>query len=76
MIVIRDPSAVSSIPNPDIRALATLRFDQICEGATCTDDDPYDADIHGYFVVAEPGDGVDMLEKEVGCPTHHKRSVR
>lgn len=62
MIVINHPSLVSSIANPDIRSLIEQRFTEITNG------EPYDADIHGYFVVAEPGDGVNVLEKEVGCP--------
>lgn len=71
MMILRDPSAVSGIANPDIRALVTLRFNQICEGATCTEDDPYDADILGYMIVVETSDTVDMLEAECGCPILH-----
>jgi len=62
MIVINHSSLASSIANPDIRSLVEQRLTEI------TDSEPYDADIHGYFVVAEPRDSVDMLEKEVGCP--------
>lgn len=62
MIVINHPFLASGIANPDIRSLIEQRFIEIADG------EPYDADIHGYFVVAEPGDGVDMLEQEVGCP--------
>ena len=71
MMILRDPSAVKDITDPDIRALVTLRFNQICEGATCTEDDPYDADILGYMIVVEAGDTVDMLEAECGCPILH-----
>jgi len=67
MIVIRDPSAVSSISSPDIRALVTLRLTQLCDGSN----DPYDADMLGYMVVVEPGDSVAMLESECGCPILH-----
>lgn len=65
MIVLRDPTAVSRIADPDIRSLVEQRFTEI------TDGEPYDADIHGYFIVAEPSDSVDMLEKEVSCPIMH-----
>lgn len=61
MIVINHPS-LASISDPGILQLIEQRFIEI------TDGEPYDADIHGYFVVAEPGDGMDVLEKEVGCP--------
>lgn len=67
MIVIRDPAAVNSIADPDIRALVNLRFAQLCDGS----DDPYDADILGYFIIVQPGDTVDMLESECGCPILH-----
>lgn len=65
MIVINHSSLASSITNPDIRSLIEQRFTEI------TDGESYDADIHGYFVVAEPGDSVAMLEQEVGCPILH-----
>lgn len=71
MIIIRDPSLISSIADPDIRSLVEQRFIQLCEGATCTDDDPYDADILGYMIVVEAGDTVAQLESECGCPILH-----
>lgn len=67
MIVIRDPAAVNSIADLDIRALVNLRFAQLCDGS----DDPYDTDILGYFIIVQPGDTVDMLESECGCPILH-----
>lgn len=71
MIIIRDPSAVSSIadlePYPDIRSLVSLRFAQLCDGS----DDPYDAEQLGYMVVVEAGDTADQLESECGCPILH-----
>lgn len=67
MIVLRDPSAVDSISNPDIRALVNLRFTQLCDGS----DDPYDAEQLGYLIVVQPGDSIAALEKEVGCPILH-----
>lgn len=65
MIILRDPSSVNGINNPDIRALVEQRFTEITDGET------YDADIHGYFIVVEPGDSVAALEQEVGCPIMH-----
>lgn len=49
------------IPNFQIRALASLRFAQVCNG------EPYDYNRHGYMVVVEPGDTVEQLEQETGC---------
>ncbi len=61
MIVLRDPALTSQIRNPQIRALASLRFAQVLNG------EPYDYDRHGYLVVVEPGDTVEQLEQETGC---------
>lgn len=61
MLVLRDPALTSQIRNPQIRALASLRFAQVCNG------EPYDYNQHGYMVVVEPGDTVEQLEQETGC---------
>ena len=62
MLVLRDPSAVSSIPDPILHSLVEQRFEDICAG------DDYDADLHGFMIVAESGDTVELLEKVSGCP--------
>ena len=62
MLVLRDPSAASSIADNDMRELVEQRFDDVCDG------EEYDPDINGYFIVVEPGDSVDVLEAESGCP--------
>lgn len=67
MIVLRDPSAVNSISDSDIRSLVEQRFTQLCDGSN----DPYDAEQLGYFIIAQPGDTVGMLESECGCPILH-----
>lgn len=61
MIVLRDPAAVSSIADPDIRHLVQQRFTEICDGV------PFDPDLMGYMIVVEPGDTVDALEVESSC---------
>ena len=61
MLILRDPADASRIANPDIRALAELRFAQIGQ------DEPFDADQHGYMIVCEPGDTVQELEQETSC---------
>ena len=62
MLVLRDPSVASSIADNDIRELVEQRFEDICAG------EEYEADLHGFMIVVEAGDSVDVLEKESGCP--------
>lgn len=62
MRVLRDPAMAVSIEDAALRALVAQRFIEIAQ------DEPYDPDTYGYFVVAEPGDSVEALEKETGCP--------
>ena len=62
MLVLRDPATVSEIADPVLHGLVEQRFEDICAG------DDYDADLHGFMIVAEPGDPVDVLEAESGCP--------
>lgn len=57
MIVIRDPADTYLIGDPDIRMLVDLRFRQ------CFPEGDYDPKLHGFFVVAQPGDTVAALEK-------------
>jgi hypothetical protein len=62
MRVLRDPALTASIKDDALRELVAQRF---CEVAQ---DEPYNADTYGFFVVAEPGDSVELLEQETGCP--------
>ena len=61
MIVLRDPKAVTSISDADIRSLVAQRFAEVWP------DETYDPNLDGYMIVVEPGDSVDALEKESGC---------
>lgn len=67
MMILRDPSAVKDIADPDIHQLVEQRFTQLCDGS----DDPYDAEQLGYFIIVQPGDTVAQLESECGCPILH-----
>ena len=62
MLVLRDPSVASSITADDIRELVEQRFEDICDG------EEYEPELHGFMIVVEPGDGVDVLEAESSCP--------
>ena len=62
MLVLRDPSVASGIADNDLRELVEQRFEDVCDG------EDFDPDLHGQFIVVEPGDSVDVLEAESGCP--------
>lgn len=61
MLILRDPAAVSGVADPAIAKLLALRFSQLSE------DEPYDPDVHGFFILVEPGDTVSGLEAASGC---------
>lgn len=65
MLILRDPRIANCIADPGIRSLVELRFAQLGQ------DEPYDADQHGYMIVVEPGDAVQELEEESGCAILH-----
>ena len=63
MHVLRDPAVAGSIvATPEIRRLAEQWFLDVCA------EEPYEPDLHGYLIVVEPGDSVQDLEEESGCP--------
>ena len=62
MLMLNDPSEAVAITDPDLRALIEQRFEDICDG------EDFDPDLHGQFIVVEPGDSVEVLEEESGCP--------
>jgi len=57
-----DPSSTNAIGLPDLQTLVTSRFDEITGGEL------FDPDIHGIFIVVEPGDTATDLENVSGCP--------
>jgi hypothetical protein len=57
MIILHGPASVSSIADPDVRAIVEQRFAELGAGT----------DI-GYMIVVEAGDSVESLEKETSCP--------
>ena len=62
VLVLRSSAQASRISDPAMRRLVETRFAQVCAG------DQHDPDRHGYMIVAEPGDSVEALERESGCP--------
>ena len=62
MLFIRGPDQVRRISDPEIRRLVEERFTQVVGG------DNYDPEIHGEMIVAEPGDTLQSLEEQSGCP--------
>jgi hypothetical protein len=65
MIILNDPALIDRIFDPAIRDLVQKRFSEVCAG------EPYDFDLHGYMIVVEPSDSVEILEQEIGCPILH-----
>src|SRR5688572_11417975 len=61
MVRIRGPDWVRRIEDTHIRRLVERRFVEVCAG------EPYDPEIHGEMVVAEPGDTIASLERQSGC---------
>jgi hypothetical protein len=61
MLILRDSAAVSGVADPAIAKLLALRFEQISQ------DEPYDPDVHGFFILVEPSDTVSALEAASGC---------
>ncbi len=55
MLVIRDPSSLSHLPDPDVRGLIQQRMDEYGP----------DADL-ATFVVVEPGDPLESLDAQLG----------
>lgn len=62
MLILRGPDAASRMGDPELRSLIQERFLQVLAG------EPYDYDRHGYMIVVEPGDSVESVEAESGCP--------
>lgn len=62
MLMLNDPSEAAAITDPDLRSLIEQRFEDICDG------EEFDPDLHGFMIVVEPGDSVEVLEEESGCP--------
>lgn len=62
MLILRDPAHVERVQEPRLRALIAQRFAEVSV------DEPYDPDIIGDFVVAEPSDTLASLESALGAP--------
>ena len=62
MLTIRDPTDADRIGDPSVRSLVRRRLAEVLDG------EPYQPDIHGDFVVVEPGDTAAALEEATGTP--------
>ena len=62
MIVLRDPTQLPQVANPEIRQLIEQRILELSE------DEPWDADVLGPFIVVEPGDQLADLDEQLGFP--------
>ena len=62
MLVLRDPGEGDAIADAAVRMLVRQRF------AMLSEDEPYDPDVFGYFIVVEDADGLDLLDGQLGFP--------
>ena len=60
MQVIRSPADAANISDAAIRQMILQRIDAIAS------DEPYDANLHGYFLAVEAGDTLQGINKQVG----------
>lgn len=67
MLVIRSPEEVGRVPDTEIRALIAQRIAMLAE------DEPYEPDTHGYFIVIQPGDTLAALSAEMRLPVLENR---
>ena len=67
MLVIKTPADVARI---DALEIGTLIEDRI---AALSEDEPYDANIHGYFVLWEQGDSLEDFDRLLGFPVLSNR---
>ncbi len=66
MLILRDRESVRVIADPGVREVADRWYTQLCAAV-----EDYDPGLHGYAIVVEPGDRIDDLESESGCPLLH-----
>ena len=60
MQIIRSPADAANIADPAIRQMILQRIDAIAS------DEPYDANLHGYFVAPEDGDSLTAISAQIG----------
>src|SRR4051812_27181734 len=70
MLVIRNPADTPSVRDNEIRSLITERMAMLGE------DEPYDPDTHGYFIVMQPRDTAQTLATEMGFSVLENRFTR
>lgn len=62
MLVVRDLSGLPGVPDIEVRSLIEQRIVMLSE------DEPYDAAVHGYFVMVEVDDRLEVLDAQLGFP--------
>lgn len=79
MLILRNPTLASSIADPDLRNIIEQRFADMCSEDDCEPEleselepetEP-DFECGLQVIVVEPGDSVQALESESGCPILH-----
>ena len=62
MRVLRDLESANCILDPELQSLIEQRIVMLSE------DEPYDPDVHGYFIVIEDGDTLEAIDVQLGFP--------
>lgn len=62
MLVIRDPADAARVADPQLRHLIEQTVRDLSE------DEPYDPNELGYFLIVQPGDRLDTLSAQIGFP--------
>ena len=62
MRIICDPADAITIADPELRQLIDATI------AALSEDEPYDPDVLGYFLVVEAGDSLAQIETQLGFP--------
>lgn len=60
MLVIKDSASLALVPDPAIRQMIQQRMDAIASI------EPYNATLHGYFLVVQLQDALDPVNQQVG----------
>ena len=60
MLIIRDLAATSTITDIELRTCIEKTIRSLSE------DQPYDPDVLGYFLIVDPGDSLEQIETQLG----------
>ena len=68
MLIFRNPTLAATIADPALRSIVEQRFADMCDEDDPDDEPDPDLEPDLLVIVVEPGDSVQALEAESGCP--------